>query len=415
MVTGLGTAGAWGWGREALAAALCESRVALTEVDRSAGYHRREGSRCAALVPPVGLAAWVPPGEARRMSPPSKLALAAARMALADAGLSRKPAMAPVEEGDGLSTAVAIATTFGPSSFTEGLLRQILLEQPEAASPYLFTESVASAPAAQIAIATGARRAGVTVCQREAGPLIAVARGAAEVAAGRADLALAGTVEEITPLLHAVLDRFGALARPGADGEERARPLDRRRNGMLAGEGAAVLALESEEGARERGARVLARVLGWGSAFDPSAPPAGWGSGEAALGQALARGLARAGLAPAGIDRIVAGVSGARAGDRVEALALRGAWGEEALPPVLAPKALTGEYGGGGLAAAVLAAAGADFGPTPGFAEPDPALGVVPHDGRPLPPARHVLATAFAAGGAVAWLLLGAYPLGATS
>ena len=85
---------------------------------------------------------------------------------------------------------------------------------------------------------------------------------------------------------------------------------------------------------------------------------------------------------------------------------LRAAWEDRPLPPVLAPKAVVGEYGGGFLAAAVLAAAGAPFGPTAGFAEPDPALGLTPHDGSPLPPPRRVLATSLAAGGAGVWLLL---------
>ncbi len=99
------------------------------------------------------------------MSPPSKLAVAAARMALRCAGLPGK---------DEAGTATVIATAFGPSSYTEALLKQILLEGPEAASPSLFTESVANAPAAQIAIACKARGPSVTVCQREAGPLLAL-------------------------------------------------------------------------------------------------------------------------------------------------------------------------------------------------------------------------------------------------
>jgi 3-oxoacyl-(acyl-carrier-protein) synthase len=122
--------------------------------------------------------------------------------------------------------------------------------------------------------------------------------------------------------------------------------------------------------------------------------------------------LARAGAAqgsPGAVDRIASGAAGSRAGDRLEARVLRAAWGEAPLPPVLAPKGVTGEYGGGFLAAAVLAAAGlpgAADGPAAGFAEPDPELGVSPHDGSPLPPPRLLLASSLAAGGAASWLLL---------
>jgi 3-oxoacyl-[acyl-carrier-protein] synthase II len=437
VVTALGTAGAHGCGRASLQRALAAGAPPPSaEVDRGTGYHSPGGARRALLTPVAALAPWLPAAEARRMGPPSRLAVAATRMALADAGLD--PALLA-----GPGTAVVLSTAFGPCSFSEALLRQVLRDGPEAASPYLFTESVANAPAAQIAIACGARGANVTLCQREAGPLLAVARGAAEVAAGSAERALVGAVDEMSPLLHAVLDRFGALARGrpargdlGGCGEI-GRPFDRRRDGVLAADGVTVLLLESAAAAARAGRVPLARVYGWGSAFDPSAPPTGWSGGGELLGRALRRLLLRRGAAtesdqpgasgPLGalgvghgtlgagdgalgaIDRIVSGASGSRTGDRLEARVLRAAWGAAALPPVLAPKGVTGEYGGGFLAAAVLAAAvaGVAAAPTAGFGEPDPDLGVSPHDGSPLPPPRALLVSSLAAGGAAAWLILG--------
>jgi 3-oxoacyl-(acyl-carrier-protein) synthase len=403
-ITGLGALGAWGGGADRLAAALAAGASLASEVDRAAGYHRAGGdggSRRAALLPAGHLTGWLSPAEARRMSPPSKLAVAASRMALCRSGQGE-----PGEAGDP-RTAVVIATAFGPSTNTEALLKQILFEGPEAASPSLFMESVANAPAAQIAIALQARGASLTVCQREAGPLLALGLGAAEIAAGRAGRVLAGAVDEMTPLLHALLDRFGALAREGADGRELARPFDLHRNGFLAGEGAAVALLESAGSLTARGGQPLARVLAWGSAFDPTAPPSGWGQGHRPLARSLRRTLERAGLRIADVDLVVSGAAGSRDGDRLEAALLRAAWEGAPLPPVAAPKAVTGEYGGGHLAAAVLAASGAPFGPTPGFADPDPELGIVPLDGSPLELPRVVLATALAAGGAAAWIVLG--------
>jgi 3-oxoacyl-[acyl-carrier-protein] synthase II len=394
-ITGLGTLGAWGGGSECLAAALAAGAPLSSEVDRAAGYHRADGVRRAALLPPGQLAGWLSPAEARRMSPPSKLAVAASRMALRCAGLG------VCGETADPGTAVVIATAFGPSTNTEALLKQILFEGPEAASPSLFMESVANAPAAQIAIALQARGPSLTVCQREAGPLLALGTGAAEIAAGRAGRVLAGAVDEMTPLLHALLDRFGALAR------ELARPFDLRRDGFLASDGGAVVVLESAGSLAARGGRALARVLAYGSAFDPTAPPAGWGHGHRTLARSLRRILDRAGLKPEDIDLVVSGASGAREGDRLEAEVLHALWEGSPLPPVAAPKAVMGEYGGGHLAAAVLAASGAPFGPTPGFAEPDPELGITPLDGSPLPPPGVVLATSLAAGGAAAWVVLG--------
>lgn len=417
VITGLGTVGSYGAGRAALEAALAAGEPALAEVDRSAGYHRPGSARFACLARVAPLAPWLAAGEARRMSPPSKFAVTAARMALAEAGLAvaaapagGEPAGSGGDIGSGMDgtpdTGVVLSTTFGPSSFTEGILKQLFLDSPESVSPFFFTESVANAAAAQVGILCRARGPNVTIAQREAGALLAVGRGAAEVAAGRVRRALAGAVEEVTPLLHAVLDRFGALARADGAGEERARPLDRRRNGYVAAEGATVLVLERADEADRRGARPLARVLGWGGGFDASAPAHGWGEGEEALARSLARCLARAGIAREAVDRIVSGASGSRRGDRLEARTLRAAWGEVPLPPVLAPKGVTGEHGGGFLGAAVLAAAGAPVGPAAGFAEPDPELGLTPASGRSLAPPRITLVTSLAAGGAAAWLVL---------
>lgn len=394
VVTGLGVIGAAGAGRAALAAQLAVGAPVLREVDRAAGYHHPRAARSAALVDPAALSALVPPAAARRMSPPSRFAVAATKLALADAGLANDDAL----------TASVVASAFGPTSFTEKLLRQILVDGPEAASPYYFTECVANAPAAQAAIAVGARGPNVTITEREAGPLLAVAEGARLVASGRAARALAGTAEEMSPLLHSVLDRFRALARAEDDGVERARPFDRHRHGLVAAEGAAILVLENESDAAARGATVLARVAGAGRAFDPTASPTGWGRGATRLGAALARTLAACGGAHT-IGAIVSGASGTVAGDALEAAVLREAWSGSALPPVLAPKGTTGEYGGGHVAAAVLAAGGAPFAATAGFATADPALSIIPHAGRPLD-ARRVLVTAFAAGGAAAWLVL---------
>lgn len=394
-VTGVGVIGSFGCGVTALAEALRASRPVLSEVDRSAGYHLPESARTAALIGGADLAAWVPPATARRMSPPSKLAVAAARMATAEAG-----------HGEAGLTEVVMATAFGPASFTERLLRGILAEGPETASPFLFTECVANAPAAQVAIACQARGPNITVTQREAGPLLALGRAAADVAAGSVARALTGAVDESPPIVHALLDRYGALSRPGAEGGEAARPFDRRRSGFYMGEGATVMVVEDDAAARARGARILCRVRAWGSGFDPSASRVSWGHGHEPLARAARRMLDRAGLEPGDIDLVVSGASGSVAGDRLEADTLHALWDGAPLPPVLAPKSVTAEYGGAQLAAAVLATAGAEFGPTAGYETFDPALRLIPHAGGPLPAPRHVLVTSLAGGGAGAWIVL---------
>jgi 3-oxoacyl-[acyl-carrier-protein] synthase II len=326
------------------------------------------------------------------------MAVAAARMARADAGLL---------DGDvSPLTGVVMATAFGPVRSTEQILDSLRRDGPLGASPFIFAESVANAAAGQVAIDAGAHGPNLTVLQREAGALTAVGRGAALLASGACERVIVGNVDQMSPVLHALLDRFGALARAPRDEDELARPFDRRRNGFIAAEGAVVLILENEDDAQARGARPKARLRGFGSRFDGTAPRNGWGGGDLPLAGAIERTLAGAGVAAADITQIVSGAPGALAADRLEALILRRLWPDSERPAVLTPKAHIGQYGGGFLAAAILAAGGGWFGPPPGFEEVDPELNVRPHPGGWLDPASPSLVTSFASGGSAAWLLL---------
>lgn len=398
-ITGLGAIGPWGTALDGLIERLRSGEAAPIAVDRSKGYHRAGGARTALATASLDLAGLVPAAQLRRSSPPARFALAAAHRALADAGLDELDLAAHNR------TAVVAGTNWGPATVTEQLLHQLLRQSPELASPAAFTESVASAPAAQVALAIGARGPNLAVTEREASDLLALAEGVRAVASGAADRALVIVVEEATPLLHAVLDRFRALARPGADGVERARPFDRRRDGFLLAEGAAALVVESDEAARARGARRRARVAAIVRGFDPSAPAWDWGRGSGRLAATLARGLERAGVDRSSIGRVVSGASGARRGDRLEAEVLRATFGAQ-VPPVAAPKGVTGEGAGGFLAAAVLAVGGEVVGPTGGFAETDPELGVEPLRAAATAAPGRTLVTALGSGGPAAWSVL---------
>ena len=401
VVTGLGTLGAFGAGREALAAGLRAGAPQLSAIERPPGYHRTHSARTAALVTEKNLARWVPPAAARRMGWPSRFAVAASMMALEDAGLSR----ADVSPEIAARGAVFLGTAFGAALFSEQLLAEIFRD-PEQASPFRFAESVANAPTAQVALALGITGANVTLTLREASPLAAIAGAAREIALGRADWALAGGVEEMSPLLHAALDRFRALARP-RDGEpEAARPFDARRDGFVAAEGSTVLLLESAERAARRGATVRARVRGAIQANDPTAPAASWGCGVDELAEALAAGLARHRVLPEEIGLVVSGASGARRGDLLEGQVLRAGWEGAELPPVTAPKGATGEYGGFVAGAAVLAVEQGLVAAPRWFKEEDEGVGIVPAAALDAPPTRTVLVSTLAAAGAAAWLLL---------
>lgn len=439
VVTGIGTVGPWGAGTGELGRILREGAAPLSELDspRSLGLPLDPRVRWSGRVDPAWLEPWLSPRERRRMSAPSRFAVAAARMALEHGGHE-------IPDGGADDLGVILSTTFGPVAVTEEMLGQIFTSGPEAASPFLFAESVANAPAAQVARLLGARGANLTVTEREAGALMAVRRAAGEIVAGRSARMFAGVSDEVTPVLQAILDRLGSLARGDGDGPPVARPFDRRRSGFVTAEGSTVLLLEEADDLAARGGRPLARVVGGGEAFDPSAPRCGWGSGHEILGRSLAGVLERAGLTFDDLDLVVSGATGSRDGDRLEALTLREALermpqptvrpaaGSAArstadrrlgLPAVVAPKSAVGELGGGHLAAAVLLLGAKDAGttreapsklgePPGGFGAVDPELGITPYSG-PLPVAPvdsgrpgRVLIQTIAAGGPAAWLVL---------
>jgi 3-oxoacyl-[acyl-carrier-protein] synthase II len=397
VISACGAVGPYGAGLEALGRALERGQVPRREVDRAQGFHRRGGSRLAAFVEEATLAPLLSPAQARRMSQPSKFAVAAAKLAMDQAGLAKGDSRAD-------STGVALATAYGPSAFTEKLLQAIFHQGPDQASPALFTESVASAAASQVALQLGLTGANLTITQREAGLLQAVAEGAAWLRRGDCSCMLVGGVEEVTPLLHAALDRFHALARSGSTGPELARPFDRGRRGFLAAEGAVVLVLEKRQNAERRAVTPLCSLLGAWSAFDATAPAWDWGQGSDRLARELLSGLERAGCEPGEIELVVSGASGAVRGDRLEAEVLRRVFGGR-LAPVVAPKGALGEYGGGLLGAAVLAARGSARWAHPWFDERDPRLEIAPAAEISKP--RRVLVSSLGAGGSAAWLLLG--------
>ena len=164
------------------------------------------------------------------------------------------------------------------------------------------------------------RRIGAIVVETSFSACAAAAQSMAEAARavgrGDVDLAIAGGHDS---MLHPVgLLSFVVL---GALSPTAGRPFDRRRDGFLIGEGAALLVLEREADARARGATVLARWLGAGTsvdAYNVTAPhPEGHG---AAL--AMRRALHDAGLSPADVDYVNAHGTGTPVGDRAEALAV---------------------------------------------------------------------------------------------
>ena len=175
-----------------------------------------------------------------------------------------------------------------------------------------------------------------------------------QIRRGEADLVLAGGAEAMLyPGMLRAWQAMGVMARPDPERPEQScRPFDAARAGLVLGEGAAALVLESESHARRRGARPLAELAGYGSSCDAlhlSRPDA---AGQLRAMQAA---LADAGLQPAQIGYVNAHGTATDIGDAAEAQSLAALFGPRGVP-VSATKALHGHLLGGGGALELVAA-----------------------------------------------------------
>jgi 3-oxoacyl-[acyl-carrier-protein] synthase II len=204
----------------------------------------------------------IAPKELRRLDRVILLALAAAREAVADAGLA-DGGVAPERAG------VAIGSGIGGVSTLLANHRALLDAGPRRISPFFIPMTLANMPAGMVAIQhgySGPNLCHVTACASSAH---AVGESLRILERGEADVMLAGGTEAcVTPLVMAGFASMQALSRRNEEPERASRPFDRGRDGFVMGEGAAVLVLERGGHARARGARVRARLRGYAATAD---------------------------------------------------------------------------------------------------------------------------------------------------
>jgi 3-oxoacyl-[acyl-carrier-protein] synthase II len=163
---------------------------------------------------------------------------------------------------------------------------------------------------------------------------LAIATAAELIQSGQADVMLAGGTDSLS---HTTWAGFHSLLLVDAQG---CRPFDATRGGMSFGEGAAILILEAEEHARKRGAKILARLTGWGASCDAHHVTAPHPDGAGALA-AMQSALHRAQLTPADIGYVNAHGTGTRDNDLAESKALRSLFGAN-VPPFSSTKRFFG-------------------------------------------------------------------------
>jgi 3-oxoacyl-(acyl-carrier-protein) synthase len=289
----------------------------------------------------------IPPMKARRFDRGSQFAIIACGQAIAEAGFD--VGAAPEEIGIAMGTGSA-----GAGALTE-FMRVLFVESPEAAPPFHFPNTVANAPASQVSIELKLLGPNVTITQKDPSAVNALLYASLALGSGRAKAMIAGAVDEWNAVYAMGFDRVGALR-----GSKRA-------SGIVQGEGAFAILLESESAASARGARPLARLAGIGVAGIPTEPYL-FAPDSRSIARAIDSALEDARAKPGDIGLWLPSRNGVAEMDAAEEETVRRVLGR--LPPAICVKNAIGEMAaaaGGQLVAAVRAIADSQgpFGESP--------------------------------------------------
>jgi 3-oxoacyl-[acyl-carrier-protein] synthase II len=333
----------------------------------------------------------------------SQFALVATKDALAQSG-------GALDGIDPARAGVFIGTGSGGGASADEGYWTLYGERSDRLHPFSVLQAMSNAPAAWIGLEhkiTGPNLTFSTACSSSA---VAIGEAARRIRHGEADVMLAGGTE--APLNFGSLKAWEAMRTlAAADPEDpgaSCKPFAKDRNGLVLGEGAAMLVLESRDYALARGACVHAEIAGYGLATDAGHLTRPSVEGQAA---AMKAALADAGLGPDDIDYINAHGTGTQANDAVETAAIKAVFGERARAiPVSSTKSMHGHLLGAAgaveLAAAILALGQGVVPPTINLRRPDPECDLdYVSDGARSIPLRAVLSSSFAFGGTNAVLV----------
>lgn len=343
--------------------------------------------------------------EAKRMARASQFAVAAAREALADAGL----------DAQSLPDDAGVLLGLGNSSLPdlETMVRTMIEKGGMRINPFSMPIMLANMATAQVAMQCGLRGYSNTVITACAAGTQAIGEASEVLRRGDAQVIVAGGTE--APICELSLASFcvlRALSTGFNDAPERAsRPFDARRDGFVAAEAAGLLVLETLEHALARGARIYAEILGYASTSDAYrlTTPDPEASGAT---RAMERAFRRAGIGREEVGYIHAHGTATTLNDKTETLAIKRFFGERAYQiPVSSTKSMTGHALGAagaiGAVATVCALRDGLLPPTINYEEPDPAcdLDYVPNVARRAP-IRVAMSNSFGFGGQNATIIL---------
>lgn len=278
--------------------------------------------------------------EVRRRDRFEQLATAAVKEALANSGLE-------VTESNAGRTGIIISSAIGGLKSLQDAVITNHTEGPRRVSPFLIPMLMSNGASGLAAIDHGIQGPCFSVVSACASGSDGIGMAWMMLRAGMIDVCLAGASEAtVTPVGVAAFDRVGAMSRRNDDYFMTPQPFDKNRDGLVMGEGAAVLVLERESYARARGATILAELAGYGStadAFHVTAPHESGAGGAAAIRKALESAEANS----EDIGYISAHGTATQLNDLSETKAVKAALGELAYEiPISSTKSMTGHMMG---------------------------------------------------------------------
>lgn len=336
VVTGLGMVTPIGIGVEETWANAIQGRSGIGPITR---FDASEYSvRIAGEVKGFDPLNYIDSKEAKKMDTFIHYAVAAAKLALADAGIDPEKLSNSEKERAG----VMIGAGIGGLPEIETTARTLFERGPRRVSPFFIPSVLANMGAGQVSIHFGFKGPNgcpVTACTTGSS---AIGDAARIIERGDADMIIAGGAEAaITGLAVAGFASAKALSKRNDEPARASRPFDRDRDGFVMGEGSGVVVLETKERALARGARIYAEIIGYGTSADAhhmTAPPP---DGDGAL-RCMKRCIMDAGIMPESVGYINAHATSTMA-DAIETLAIKRAFGSHAANLVVSStKSMTG-------------------------------------------------------------------------
>ena len=320
--------------------------------------------------------------EARRRDRFEQLTAVAANEAIQSSGLT-------VTEENAGRIGVVISSAIGGLTTLQEAVLIANTDNPRRVNPFTIPMLMSNGGAGLVAIDYGIKGPCLSVASACASGADGIGIAMMMMRAGMIEAAVAGATEStITMVGVASFDRVGAMSRRNDDYSMTPQPFDKNRDGLVMGEGSAVVVLEMESRAKARGANILAELAGYGStadAYHVTAPHEQGEGGRAAIGMALASAKAN----PEDVGYISAHGTGTHLNDLSETRAVKGAFGDLARKiPISSTKSMTGHMMGATGALEVIFCVQAIregiLPPTIHYQTPDPEcdLDVIPNKAR---------------------------------